>query len=273
MPCLVLSDAGASRAPNPILLPCQSLRKFVHSLESGDDVFNCFLQQLGPLYIIIQPCPSIFHNLLLLSHSPSTTSTDDFDKKELLSSPPSANPGKARTNKTMRLPFRWNLPTTPTLLHHHSLGRKVWELTTVWAGQPKIAPPCFSFCIPSSRDLASWRCLRETEARDHDSSSAWFLPFLLRPTPDRVCVRRKSRQQQQRHMTRQLSGRVRHHWSTFALVQVIRMWTLRKYFAKHMPDQAQYDGYLPQIRTFKQYQRPNRVGTKSLYVDFKPEEL
>ena len=40
-----------------------------------------------------------------------------------------------------------------------------------------------------------------------------------------------------------------------------------------MPDQAQYDGYLPQIRTFKQYQRPNRVGTKSLYVDFKPEEL
>ena len=74
MPCLVLSDAGASRAPNPILLPCQSLRKFVHSLESGDDVFNCFLQQLGPLYIIIQPCHSIFHNLLLLSKSPRTTS-------------------------------------------------------------------------------------------------------------------------------------------------------------------------------------------------------
>ena len=85
-----------------------------------------------------------------------------------------------------------------------------------WSTHPLLlAPPCFSFCIPLSRDspplaASSRSCMKETEARDpisqfpHPTSSGLGKLW--------VCVRRKRKtlhqQQQQRHMTSQLSSRV-----------------------------------------------------------------
>ena len=155
-----------------------------------------------------------------MSRYPSTTSTNDLDKEpnqQTNSSQPASNQGEARTKESRCLPSHGKTS------HHPPAG----STSTAWVEKVArkqefellvnpsdlLAPPCFSFCIPTSRDspplpASSRSCLQE--ARDPISK---FLP----PTGSGlgklwVCLRRKGKtRQQQRHMTRQLSGRVRHH--------------------------------------------------------------
>ena len=94
-----------------------------------------------------------------MSRYPSTTSTNDLDKEpnqQTNSSQPASNQGEARTKESRCLPSHGKTS------HHPPAG----STSTAWVEKVArkqefellvnpsdlLAPPCFSFCIPTSRD-------------------------------------------------------------------------------------------------------------------------